>query len=338
MPPLPRTIVVLLNWNNYPDTARCIESLARATYPDLHVVVVDNGSGDGSGARLRREFPGPRYVFNDRNLGFARGCNVGIRAALEDPACRYVVLLNNDSHVDPGFLEPAVRVAQTVPAAGAVGGKIVMAGNRIWYAGGHVDRLRGQGRVRGFGAVDAGQYDRTEEVGFVTCALALFPRPVLERVGLLPEEYFFGFEEYDYSVALRRAGLRLYYVPQFRVTHAGDGSHDNWGPKYVYNAYRNKLVFQQKYLPRPVFRIWRACYGAYVRWCGDRWRRRWAGAHAFVGKAVPPREGFDFALAMALRDHNRVPLDEDALTAFQVRWEARRAELAAAPAGRTGAA
>ncbi len=323
----PRVAVVLLNWNNYPDTKVCLDSLAAATYPDLRVVVVDNGSRDGSGGRLAAEYPQHTHVANAANLGFARGCNVGIRKALEDPQVRHVLLLNNDAEVTPGFLEPLVAAAEADPRVGAVSGKVRMYGDRLWYAGGHVRRWHGGVHARGFGEVDRGQYDAPEEVRFVTGGLMLIPRRVVEAVGPLPEEYFFGFEEYDYSLTLRRAGYRLQYEPRSVVRHAGDGSHSNWDPKYLYNSYRNKLILQRKHLPAAAltFPVWRRVFRAYARRTGQRQRERWVAEHAYTGQTVPPAAGFDFALDEAIRDHAAgVPLDEEALKAFDARWQARR--------------
>src|SRR5437763_7318693 len=108
----PRIYVVVLNWNNYADTQKCLESLRTATYSNLRIIVVDNGSIDGSGQRLAREYPEWPVILNDSNLGFSRGCNVGIRAALEDETCAYVLLLNNDATATPSFLEKAVEAAE----------------------------------------------------------------------------------------------------------------------------------------------------------------------------------------------------------------------------------
>lgn len=324
----PRVAVVLLNWNNYPDTHACLASLAAATYPDLAVVVADNGSKDGSGERLAAEFPQHTHVPTGANLGFARGCNVGIRAALADPAVRYVLLLNNDAQVTSGFLEPLVAAAEADPQVGAVSGKVRMHGDRIWYAGGQVDRVRGGVRARGLGEVDRGQYDRPGETRFVTGALMLIPRRVIEAVGPLPEEYFFGFEEYDYSLLLVRRGYTLRYEPAGVVEHKGDGSHSNWDPKYLYNSYRNKLILQRKYLPLAglTFPVWRRAFRAYVRARGERQRQTWLAANAYAGQTSPPQAGFDYALDEAIRDDAAgAALDEGALKAFDARWRARGA-------------
>src|SRR5438067_2262972 len=108
----PRVWAIVLNWNNYSQTKLCLESLRRASYPNLRVVVVDNASDDNSGKRLQSEFSDYDFVFNEQNLGFARGCNRGIRAAQDDPECAFALLVNNDLEVEPSFLEPAVDAAE----------------------------------------------------------------------------------------------------------------------------------------------------------------------------------------------------------------------------------
>src|SRR5436853_3497177 len=155
----PRIYVVVLNWNNYADTRKCIESLLAASYPALRIVIVDNGSADQSGKRLQADFPKLRFIFSEKNLGFSRGCNAGMRLALEDNDCAYVLLLNNDAVVSPSFLESAVEMAELNSRIGMVGGKIFQSPDSevLSYAGGYVSRWRGQTVVRGFGEIDRGR-------------------------------------------------------------------------------------------------------------------------------------------------------------------------------------
>jgi GT2 family glycosyltransferase len=321
----PRVYAIVLNWNRFEHTRRCVESLEACGYADLRIVVVDNASADGSGARLRAALAGVAFVQNEANLGFARGCNVGIRRALEDPACAYVLLVNNDATLAPNGLTAAVRAAERDARAAVVGGKVLEspASRKIWYAGGYIDRWRGQAMVRGFGEIDTGRYDTVGEVGFATGGLMLIRRRVLDTVGLLPEEYFFGVEEWDFSLSVRRAGLRLLYVPAFLAYHAGDGSHWNYSPKYVYNYYRNKLIFQQKFLPRGLFPAWKLAFALYGALLARRQRQgliRRGGETREV-----PQDDLDFALREALKDHGRNVLSEGVLTEFEQRLAARHA-------------
>jgi GT2 family glycosyltransferase len=268
---------VILNWENYADTKKCIESFQRIKYNKVKIIVVDNGSLDGSGLRLQEEFPDTIFCFNKQNLGFARGCNVGIKVALADPQCHYVLLLNNDMRVDGGFLEPAIRAAEADPRVGLVTGKVLYDDppNLIWHAGGYIHPIRRQGMTRGFREIDRGQYDQICETHWASGAMMLIKRRVLETVGLLPEEYFFGQEEWDYSVAVRRAAFKILYVPEFKAFHKAGGSYPAGHPVLiVYNSVRNKLIFNQKYLPKPMWHLWRLLYWVYLQVLWPR-RARW---------------------------------------------------------------
>src|SRR5216684_3242121 len=137
--------IVVLNWNNYTDTARCLESLKNLAYPNYRTYLVDNGSTDHSMERLMLDYNGSslKFILNGENLGFAAGCNRGIAMALQE-GCHYILLLNNDCVVsDARFLEKAVRFAEATPRCGIVGGKILFwpETRRIWSTGGYITRL-----------------------------------------------------------------------------------------------------------------------------------------------------------------------------------------------------
>lgn len=320
----PAVSIVLLNWNGFEHTRACLESLEHVTYPNLRIIIVDNGSSDEYVTHLRelvRNRDATTLLESPDNLGFARGCNVGITHAYEDGA-DYVLLLNNDAIAAPGFLEPAVQVAERDPQVGLVGGKIYLGlgGSTLWYAGGDVDLLRGAVTIRGFRQVDRGQFDHIETVGFVTGALMLIKRAVIEKIGPLPAEYFFGIEEWDYSLAARRAGFRLLYVPEFVAYHLSDGSHSNADPRFVYNSYRNKLIFQEKFLPKPLYSLWLAVFSVYS-WAGAQWQlRRAHSERADVHDLM-------FALRTAIDDHRKEGvrmITEADLHQFALRLEAAR--------------
>jgi GT2 family glycosyltransferase len=331
----PCVYVIILNWNNFADSKRCLQSLFEATYPNLKIIVVDNASKDGSGKQLQSYFPDLRFIFNDKNLGFARGCNTGIRAALEDERCAYVLLLNNDAIATPNFLECAVETAEKRPDIGMVGGKVLLLPEvkTFWYAGGHIDLWRGRVYVRGFCEEDRGQYDAPAAVGFVTGALALIKREVLAQVGLLPEEYFFGIEELDYSLAVMRAGYTLFYVPDFLVYHKADGSHSNYHPKYVYNGYRSKLILQEKYLSKPAFILWKLAFRFYARYLATRtWQRLRNEDSRQQDKRVSV-DDMKFALRKAFKDHGKNMLSEETLARFEDELERRKRQLVGSHSG-----
>jgi len=108
----PLVYIVILNWNQYDDTKECLDSLPKINYPNYRVVLVDNGSHDKSGERLKSEFPQHVFIFSEKNLGFAEGNNVGIQKALEDKNCDYIFCLNNDTIVEPNFLDELIKIAR----------------------------------------------------------------------------------------------------------------------------------------------------------------------------------------------------------------------------------
>jgi GT2 family glycosyltransferase len=204
-------------------------------------------------------------IRNPENVGFSAGCNPGIRRALAD-GCDYVLLLNNDCVVvDPGFLEPMVTLAESDAGIGLVGGKIVFwpETSRLWSTGGTLDFWGGE-RHTGHRELDRGQHDRVAPREFISGALMLIRRAVVERIGELPEAYFFGKEEWEYSTRARRAGFRLRYQPAARIAHEASNSTDAADLVYVYNGTLSKILYKRRNLPRWAFALWDACYACYL--------------------------------------------------------------------------
>ena len=247
----PRVSIILVNWNNFADTAECLESLGNITYPNYDIVVVDNGS-EGDDAVLLRERFGEsiRLMENESNLGFAGGCNTGIRYALEQGA-DYVVLLNNDTVVNPDFLDRIVEAVAADSGTGIAGGKIYCyeAPEVIWSAGGVIDRRRGQALMRGSGELDRGQYDSRCDIDWICACFMLVSRGVLETVGLLDERFFFSWEDTDLCFRAARGGYRVLYVPESRIWHKawGDPKKERLKGYPLYYATRGYLIFIDKH-------------------------------------------------------------------------------------------
>lgn len=235
--------VVIVSWNSYQDTADCLGSLASASWSDLQVVLVDNGSTDGSGERLASGFPAVIHLRSQENLGFAAGSNLGIRAAL-DGGADFICLLNNDTVVDPGFIEPLVMRAGETSAAAIIGGKILYdePEDIIWYAGGRIDRHRGFTSHRGQDAPDAPVFNEPAFTDYVTGCLFFTRASLYEELGLLDESYFMYCEEVDFCLRARRAGYRCFYEPgsviRHRVSRAMGGA---YRPVFYYFQTRNLL-------------------------------------------------------------------------------------------------
>jgi GT2 family glycosyltransferase len=190
-------------------------------YAGANIVVVDNASTDGTAQAIKAAH-GDRVtlIINEENLGFAGGNNVGIRYALEKGA-DYVLLLNNDTVVDPKLLSSLVGVISSEADIGIVGPKIFFAfpSNKIWFAGGEVFLSRGTARHIGIRKTDRGQYDTIRAVDYISGCALLARRDVFEKVGFLDESYQTYFEDTDFCMRAKQHNYRIVYVPEGKVWH-----------------------------------------------------------------------------------------------------------------------
>ncbi len=224
----------------------CLGSLTNTNYLFYEILLVDNGSTDGSREMVQDEFPWVRIVETETNLGFAGGCNLGIRAS-QSP---YVVLLNNDTEVTPNWLSLLVDAADTDATVGAVQPKVLSFQNRQRFdysggAGGEID-LFGYpfvwGRLFDHMEIDNGQYDHQRQVFWATGAVSLIRRSALDRVGLLEPSFFAHMEEIDLNWRLQWAGYHVVTVPSAVVFHqSGASLGQHQFQKMVLN-HRNSLV------------------------------------------------------------------------------------------------
>ena len=213
-------VVVVLAYNNYEDTAECLRSLQRADYAALRLLVVDNGCSDGTGDRVVSEFPSVRLVQTGSNLGVSGGFNAGVLPALREGA-DYVCILNNDTTVSPDMIALLVEAGNAEPAAGILMPKVLYYDDpgRIWSAGARYRRFPPAIVMRGLDQLDDGRFDVPMPVEFAPACGLLIRREVFARVGLFDDGYFFNFEDWDFSVRVRQAGLTILYVPQARLCH-----------------------------------------------------------------------------------------------------------------------
>ncbi len=218
---MPRVAIVVLTWNGRNLTMECLASLASLEYANAEVIVVDNGSSDGTADAVRAAY-GDRVTIieNAANLGFAGGNNVGIRRALEKGAdC--VLLLNNDTVVDPALVGRLVDAITASEHIGIVGPKIYYASppDRIWFAGGEVFLWRGVSRHIGIREKDTGQCDAVRDVDYITGCALMADRGVFEAIGYLDTSYTAYYEDVDFCMRARRAGFRVVYAPTGKVWH-----------------------------------------------------------------------------------------------------------------------
>jgi GT2 family glycosyltransferase len=212
--------IILVNWNGKDVTLDCLASLANVTYPSFKTLVVDNASTDGSVECIRSAFPETEVLPLPENRRFAGGNNAGIRHALMHGA-EFVVLLNNDTTVDAGFLDWMTEAFRLHKNAGIVAPKIYYQdqANVLWYAGGDISFWTGTMRHLGIREHDRGQYDTPRETGYATGCCMLTSRDVIGHIGLLDESYFMYAEDADWSTRARRGGYTVLYEPRAKVWH-----------------------------------------------------------------------------------------------------------------------
>ena len=248
-----RVAVIILNWNGEKLLREFLPSVVKNTNTDLgRVVVVDNHSTDGSWICLEQEFPDVERVLFEDNFGFAGGYN----RAIEMIEAEYVVLLNSDVEVAPGWLEPLVAVLDRDERVAAVQPKILAYRDKKKFeyagaAGGYIDYLGFpfcRGRVMDTTEQDYGQYDDEVDVFWATGASLCIRRDVYRATGGLDEAFFAHMEEIDLCWRLKNGGYTLKVVPSSVVYHLGGGSLPMNHPRKLFLNYRNNLLMLHKNL------------------------------------------------------------------------------------------
>ncbi len=301
----PKVSIIILNWNGVQDTSECLESLRQITYENYDVTLVDNGS-EGRDADILREGFGEwvHVIANERNYGFAEGNNIGMRRALKDSEPDYVLLLNNDTIVDPAFLTELVEVAESDSEIGIVGPKIYYYDEptRIHFAGGTYLRRIGQPFHIGQDEEDEGQYDETKETGYITACALLIKKGVIEDIGLLDKDYFAYYEDLDWTVKARQRGHRVVFVPRSKVWHRVSSASGIGTPLYTYFSTRNRILFVRKNASMLDFVLLFLPYFLAVRFVGPLLlfiiHRRWRAIEALIAGT---RDGMSNRLEEAQR-------------------------------------
>jgi GT2 family glycosyltransferase len=219
-PNAPSVAIIVVNWNRREDTLACLESLAGLTYPNFRVILVDNGSSDGSVPSVRERFPQVQVVALPENRRFAGGNNIGLQDVLKKGG-DFALLLNNDTTVQENFLDHLVAAAKEDDRIGLAAPKILYSARPdvIWFAGGILRPAWGYVRHFGLRQRDDGRFDQPRNVSFLTGCCLLIRRDVLNKVGLLDEGFFLYSEDADYCLRTARAGYRLRYEPRSRIFH-----------------------------------------------------------------------------------------------------------------------
>jgi GT2 family glycosyltransferase len=279
----PLVSIVIVNWNGKNLLGECLDSLRVQTLQDFEIIIVDNGSQDGSCAFVREQYPAVRLVSLKENRGFAGGNNAGISVA----AGKYIALLNNDTKTDRHWLEELIAAAETTPSAGMWASKILSyddpgtfdnAGLMIYRDG----LARGRGRLE----KDRGQYDEQGEVLLPSGCAALYRKTVLDEVGLFDEDFFAYADDVDLGLRFRLAGWGCVYVPTAKVFHKYSSSSSAYSPLKAFLVERNRIWVLLKYYPlelilvSPWFTLTRLAVHAYGALTGKGASGKFAAQHS----------------------------------------------------------
>lgn len=259
----PKIAIVVLTWNNWPDTLECLESLAALDYENVDIVLTDNGSTvdnalfENKKEDLQTRFRSFIFVQNGGNIGYAAGNNAGIKTALERGA-EWVLVLNNDAIVPRDFM---TRMLDAIKASEALGlsfdiitPRIVDSAGRLWSAGSHFNRnLLSVTRVM-LNDDPAVYVPNTSivPVEYVSGTAPLIRRSVFERIGLIPEIYFLYYEDAEFCTRARSAGFHIGAALGAEVMHKVSRTARAGSSSYTYHHFRNSLLFTERNVALPL--------------------------------------------------------------------------------------
>ena len=241
--------IITINYNGLADTCALIDTIP-FNDESLEVIVVDNASLNDEASLIAQRYPQVKVIRSPKNLGFAGGNNLGIRAAHG----KYLFFLNNDTLLRPqtSDLRPLIARLESSEKIGAVCPKIRFSwdDNPIQFAGyTPLSRITMRNRSIGFGEADQGQYDTPHPTPYAHGAAMMVKREVIEKAGLMPECYFLYYEELDWSLMIRRAGYDIWYEPATTVFHKESQATGQHSPLRTYYITRNRLLFVQRNAP-----------------------------------------------------------------------------------------
>jgi GT2 family glycosyltransferase len=223
-----------VTWNGADLLPACLDAVLPEGAP---VLVVDNASQDGTASLLAERYPMVRVITLSTNTGFAGG----VARALADVDTPYVVVLNNDAEVRPGWLAALLAPLEADPEVAAVCSKLLLPDGRLNSAGGYVEP-DGYAHDRGFGAADDGRLDEAQDVAFATGTAAAFRTAAVREVGGVDPRFFLYYEDVELSWRLWLAGWRVRYEPTAVVVHQHSATAGAGSPLHTFHTERNRLA------------------------------------------------------------------------------------------------
>ena len=246
----------VLNWNGRDLTLDCLSSLEKIAYPNVKVYVIDNGSSDNSVTAIRNQFP-EKSVFNSiyeiielpENYGFARGNNAGFE--LVKQKADYTIFLNNDTIVDPNFVEPLINAMESNSTVKQSTPKIFYADNLdyIWFGGGKVSLWAGWIRHLGIRQKDSMQFSFNRNVDYATGCCVCMRTLDFESIGMFDESFLMYGEDVDLSLRFRKQGGQILFVPESKIWHKVSSS---IGTQFSIRKWKRKNIGKMKLVTKHV--------------------------------------------------------------------------------------
>jgi GT2 family glycosyltransferase len=256
----PLISIITLNWNTTSVTCDFLRSIQeKNTYLPIEVIVVDNASKEDPASAFQAAYPGALVIRNDKNLGFAGGNNVGIRAAKGD----YLFIVNNDTEFTPCLLEGLLDIFSKYPDAGIACPKFhyFFQKGTIEYAGYRtVNVFTGRNGMIGCREKDNGQYDEIRETHYAHGGAMLVPRKIIEEIGMMYEPFFLYYEEFDWSEQIKREGYKIYYQPASLIYHKESMTTGKASPLKTFYLTRNRILFMRRNVAWPALTLFTAYF------------------------------------------------------------------------------
>ena len=277
---VPHVSIIIPNWNGRHHLTTCLDALSAQTFQDFEVIVADNASTDGSQNFLREQYSEVKIVALHENLGFTGACNAGFAISKGS----LVILLNNDTEVDPDWLRHIVDTFDQWPGVGIVASKLLLFDDRdCFHAAGDYYRTDGIPGNRGIWQEDVGQFDKPAYVFSACGAAAAYRRDMLDQIGFLDDDFFFSCEDIDLAWRANLAGWEVLYVPSAVVYHKLKASGGSGALAATYDG-RNFLYLIWKNYPTSLLRLhWQSIVCAQLQITRDAlhaWRGSGTGASA----------------------------------------------------------
>ena len=243
-----KVAILLLNYNGKDWIIDCIKSIYNSNFKDFDIIIVDNGSVDGSPSLIRTQFPDIILIENSSNLGYCKGFNIALEYSKKKDY-EFALILNNDSIIDSYALNYLLETSSNNSHSALITGKVLdFDTKKLETVGKYTDKWRIVGGNIGFEKTDDGQYDYIKEIEFCDDNILLYPLKIFDKVGFYDEMYFLYFDEVDLQMKAKKNNVKIIYDHRCVIQHKG-GLSSGQGPNKLKSFYlsRNHILFMSSH-------------------------------------------------------------------------------------------